>query len=550
MTSFRDASIRTKITVLTVLMGILLLVLTAGAFVTIEVRSFRRGLVEQLTTLAEVIGTNSTGAISFGDPQAAEQTLGALRAVSPLRAAEIYTPEGQLFARYLANASSAPPPTAQGTTPPQKEVREGLSAGVSFSETDVELVRPIILDGNAIGMVVLRSDLSELYGRLRWYTIIVAALMVSGLLIAFLLSGVLQRMLAEPIIQLAAVTSIISRERNYTLRVEKRGDDELGRLVDGFNDMLGQVHVRDEQLQAQRQQLENQLAALHTGAETLASSLDQLGQFLAAVTASSAATASSVNETASTVEEVKQTTYVAHRQAQEIAERSQKTVQVATAGASSVEEAIAGMERMRDKLESIAHSVLTLGKQNEAIGEIIATVSNLSEQSNLLAVNAAIEAAQAGEAGKGFRVVAQEVKKLAEQSKQATVQIRTILNDTQKAVNIAVLVTEQGTKAAELGVQQSLQAGESIKALSKSMADAAQTMSQIAGASQEQLFGMNQVVAAIESIRKATNLNVDGVRQLEGTARNLQVLGQTLTSLLHQQDRANNVRLPSDHTST
>jgi methyl-accepting chemotaxis protein len=177
-------------------------------------------------------------------------------------------------------------------------------------------------------------------------------------------------------------------------------------------------------------------------------------------------------------------------------------------------------------------------------------VSNLSEQSNLLAVNAAIEAAQAGEAGKGFRVVAQEVKKLAEQSKQATLQIRTILNDTQKAVNIAVLVTEQGTKAAELGVQQSLQAGESIKALSKNMADAAQTMSQIAVASQQQLVGMNQVVAAIESIRKATNHNVDGVRQLEGTARNLQVLGQTLTSLLQQQDIANTGRSLSDHASS
>jgi methyl-accepting chemotaxis protein len=531
-------------------MGILLLVLTAGAFVAIEVRSFRRGLTEQLTTLAEVIGINSTGALALGDSQAAERTLGALHTVSPLRAAEIYTPEGQLFARYLADTASDTFSTTQTSPSPQKKERVALKAGVSFSKTDVELIHPIVLDGNTIGMVVLRADRRELYGRLRWYTIIVVALMVGGLIISFLLSGILQRMLAEPIIQLAEVTSIVSRERNYTLRVEKQGNDELGRLVDGFNDMLGQIHARDEQLQAQRQQLENQLGALHTGAETLSSSLDQLGQFLAAVTASSSATASSVNETASTVEEVKQTTYVAHRQAQEIAERSQKTVQVATAGTSSVEEAIAGMERMRDKLEAIAQSVLTLGQQNQAIGEIIATVSTLSEQSNLLAVNAAIEAAQAGEAGKGFRVVAQEVKKLAEQSKEATVQIRTILNDTQKAVNIAVLVTEQGTKAAELGVQQSLQAGESIKALSKNMAEAAQTMSQIAVASQEQLVGMNQVVTAIDSIRKATNHNVEGVRQLEGTAQNLQLLGQTLTSLLQQQPVFNRGVLLSERADT
>ena len=533
---FRNASIRTKITALTMLMGLSLLVLATGAFVWSEISSFRRGLVAELTTLSDVVGTNSTGAISFGDQQLAEQTLGALRAVPRLLSAEIYTPDGQLFARYPATPSGEKAPTAQESSSPQVKTRQGLVAGAFFSDDELELVRPITLDSDLIGMTVLRSDLGELYARLRWYTLIVAGVLVSGIVIAFLLSGILQRMIAEPIIRLAEVTGIISREKKYTVRVEKHGSDEIGRLVDGFNEMLGQIQTRDEQLQQQRQQLESQLAALQSGAQTLGSSLDQLGRFLTDLTVSSSETASSVSQTATTVEEVKQTAYRAHRQAQEISEGSQQTAHVAKAGESSVEEAIEGMQRVRDRLGDIAQSVLKVGEQNQAISEITVTVSDLAEQSNLLAINAAIEAAKAGQAGKGFGVVAQEVRNLAEQSKRATAQIHTILSDTQRAVNAAVLVTEQGTKAAELGVHQSLQAGESIRVLAKNITEAAKTMGQIATSSQQQLLGMDQVASAMESIRKITNHNVNGIRQLETTARNLQHVGQTLAGLLQQQN--------------
>src|SRR5581483_4850456 len=98
------------------------------------------------------------------------------------------------------------------------------------------------------------------------------------------------------------------------------------------------------------------------------------------------------------------------------------------------------------------------------VGDIIATVEDLAQQSNLLSVNAAIEAAKAGENGRGFAVVAQEVKSLSEQSRQATTQVRTILSDIQKAAAAAVMATEQGTKAVESGGKQTEAAGESIQA--------------------------------------------------------------------------------------
>jgi len=125
-------------------------------------------------------------------------------------------------------------------------------------------------------------------------------------------------------------------------------------------------------------------------------------------------------------------------------------------------------------MESIAESIVRLSEQSQAIGEIIATVNDLAEQSNLLAVNAAIEATKVGEQGKGFVVVAQEIKSLATQSKEATAQVRTLLGDIQKATSAAVLATEQGNKAVEAGVKQTAEAGDSIRLLADSVNEAAQ----------------------------------------------------------------------------
>jgi methyl-accepting chemotaxis protein len=130
--------------------------------------------------------------------------------------------------------------------------------------------------------------------------------------------------------------------------------------------------------------------------------------------------------------------------------------------------------------------------------------------------------------------VAQEVKSLAEQSKQATAQVRTILNDIQKAMSGAVMATEQGSKAVEAGVKQSVGVGETIRMLTDSIAESAQAATQIAASSQQQLVGMDQVAAAMENIKQASAQNVAGMKQVETSAQNLHDLGQTLKRLVEQ----------------
>ena len=271
----------------------------------------------------------------------------------------------------------------------------------------------------------------------------------------------------------------------------------------------------------------------------LRASIDQLStssaEILATTTqvASGAAeTASAVSETTATVEEVKQTAQLANQKARSVSDSAQKASQVSQNGRKSVEEAIAGMQRIQEQMESIAESIVRLSEQSQAIGEIIATVNDLAEQSNLLAVNAAIEANKAGEQGKGFAVVAQEVKSLAEQSKQATAQVRTILGDIQRATSAAVLATEQGNKAVQAGVKQTTETGESIRLLADSLVEAAQAATQIAASSQQQMVGMDQVALAMENIKQASVQNVSGTRQAEVAAQSLHELGQKLSDMI------------------
>ncbi len=250
------------------------------------------------------------------------------------------------------------------------------------------------------------------------------------------------------------------------------------------------------------------------------------------VASGAAETATAVGETTTTVAEVKQTAEVASQKARYVSEAAQKAAQVSQTGRASVEAAIEGMQRIRGLMESVGESIVRLSEQSGAIGEIIATVNDVAEQSNLLAVNAAIEAAKAGEHGKGFAVVAHEVKSLAQQSRQATAQVRAILNDIQKATSTAVMATEQGSKGVAAGVKQSTESGEAIRTLADSIAEAAQAATQIAASSQQQLVGMDQVALAMENINQASAQNLAGTKQAETAAQDLQVLAQKLTRLV------------------
>jgi len=276
---------------------------------------------------------------------------------------------------------------------------------------------------------------------------------------------------------------------------------------------------------------------LQTGMQILTDSTGQIMRSLAQLLTSTSQTAAAVTQTATTIEEVKQTAYIAGQKAKDMSADAQQATSVSQTGEHATDAALSGLQQANQQIASIAHSVITLGEHSHAIGTIVESVNGLAEQSNLLAVNAAIEAAKAGEHGKGFAVVAREVKNLAQQSKRATAQVKEILQEIQCAARTAVLVTEQGTRAIETGVARSIEAHHSIKELSQSIARTSYTVTQIALSNQEQLVGMDQVAQAMGSVKQAATQNVEGMRQIEKAAQRLHEVGQTLNRLVEQYAR-------------
>jgi methyl-accepting chemotaxis protein len=250
------------------------------------------------------------------------------------------------------------------------------------------------------------------------------------------------------------------------------------------------------------------------------------------VAASTAETAASTNETTVTVEEVKQTAMLAHEKASAAAEGAQGATQVIGSARALTDETASGIERMQGEMDVVFETINRLSERTQAAGDVIALVNDLAEQSNLLSVNAAIEAAKAGEYGKGFTVVAQEVKSLAEQSKQAVAQVRSMLGEIQNASQTAVRAAARGREAVEESRQRSVEAGEVMARVAEGAVEDSQSSLQVVASSRQQLAGMEQIAQAIASINEAGNQSVGGTRQVEQEVKHLQGLAQKLKQMV------------------
>jgi len=223
----------------------IVLFLACAAFVTYDVITFRRQLVESVSVLAEAVGNNCAAAIDFIDPKTALETLSALQADPEIIGACIYSKDGEIFATYDR------PNDDIVFTPPALRME-----GHAFKGQRLILSRPISHNGELKGVVYLESDMRALSARLTRYGGIVGLVFLASLAIALALSSQLQRLVSDPILLLARMARSVALEKNYSVRAAKESNDELGQLVDGFNEMLAQIQARDTALQTARNNLE------------------------------------------------------------------------------------------------------------------------------------------------------------------------------------------------------------------------------------------------------------------------------------------------------
>ena len=313
----------------------------------------------------------------------------------------------------------------------------------------------------------------------------------------------------------------------------------------GNGDLTVAVSPRSEQdvfssaLQNLVHKLNQIMSEIKESTAVLGSAASEIMATSAQVSSSAVQTTSAVAETSASIEEIKQTARISSSKATHTAQSTEQALQNANSGRQALEENMSGLNQIKEKMDLIGSNIVQLSEHSQMIGEIITTVEDIANQSNLLAVNASIEAVKAGEHGKGFSVVAQELKNLAEQSKDGTKQVQKILLDIQKMTGTLVMVAEQGGHAVTHGIKQAQNAKNSITTLNQSVADSARAGQQIAASYEQELAGMEQIANAMASVKDAMGQNTDSIRQVEESARNLNLLSQKLSMLLEQYKVAN-----------
>jgi signal transduction histidine kinase/DNA-binding response OmpR family regulator len=241
MMPFRQSSIKRKLTSIIMLTSCIALLLACAAFVIQELFTFRNNLVSHISTLAEITGTNCAAALSFNNPKDAEKTLANLTIDKEITAACIYK-DGRPWAKYPSALQTDSFPTPPGVSSHR------------FESDRLRLFRPILDpdNGEQIGLLMLVSNLTQMYSRIRQYVAIASVVLVLSLVVALILSARLQRLISEPVLKLSDTARFVSEKKDYGVRAEKQSQDEVGVLIDSFNEMLIQIQKRDTELQEAR----------------------------------------------------------------------------------------------------------------------------------------------------------------------------------------------------------------------------------------------------------------------------------------------------------
>ncbi len=256
---FAKMSIRGKVIAITLLTSCAAILLSSAIFIVGDMVTSRRALVQELSTVTEIIGRNSAAALVFDDRDAAGEMLSALRSRPNIVAAWTVTPDGNVFAAYART------PDQRGTadTPSRQPAQAyllgpdshsgAMTEHTRFLDDHVDVAWPIVLDGEWVGTVVLRSDLQYLYDQMQFQLMIAMIAILLAMAMAVALSSRLQRVITGPIMHLVQSMKSVTRDNDYAIRAKKTGDDELGVLVDGFNGMLAEIETSQDNLAAKIQ---------------------------------------------------------------------------------------------------------------------------------------------------------------------------------------------------------------------------------------------------------------------------------------------------------
>ncbi|AWB06387.1 methyl-accepting chemotaxis protein (plasmid) [Azospirillum humicireducens] len=379
------------------------------------------------------------------------------------------------------------------------ELRKNMEARIAAAQTAIE-------DLTETG----RGDIQAIYNSAIQSSIV--ALVVVFLIavgVAYLIGSSITRRLGRAI---DFVTKV--GHGDLTQEIAIPGKDELAILGQHLNEMAGR--------------LKSMARTTRETAESVHAATAQIRASTQQQSASVAEQLAAVEQTTATLSEITESGAQINRRAQDVAHGAQTVATSSQSGMKAVDDTIQAMDAIREQAEAVAENIVMLSERTQAIGEIIVTVNDIAERCHLLALNAAIEAAAAGEHGRTFSIVAGEIKSLADQSKEATAQVRSNLSEIQHGINASVMLTEEAVKRVAAGKRQTDATQSTIRTMAENIQESVLAFQQIVAGTNQQQIGLEQVIQALQNIREASSQTAAGTRQLEGAAANLNNLGQGL----------------------
>ncbi|MDM8554467.1 ATP-binding protein [Desulfococcaceae bacterium HSG7] len=266
MKAFRNFSVKHKLIILMLVTSVITLILASGGFVINELIIFRKGILEDSATLARVVGVNCVSAITFNDQRASVEILAALSVASDVISARIYTANGDLFAKYPAaeangNNADILSEKPQNLAALKKMADRGIFEGYPLVDDYADVFADIYFDGEAVGTVYIQKSMQKLYAGLKRYAVVCIMIVLFSVFPAYYLALIFQRVISAPILDLTRIVKAVSEKQDYAIRAEKKSDDELGILIHGFNEMLGDIQQRDTKLTRYQDHLEEMVAS-------------------------------------------------------------------------------------------------------------------------------------------------------------------------------------------------------------------------------------------------------------------------------------------------
>ena len=316
--------------------------------------------------------------------------------------------------------------------------------------------------------------------------------------------------------------------------------DEMAAFLDAmlrimFLDMGLVLQTYERVSQEHRQEMLDRFTGnLTSSTEALDAAVCDLEQVALDQAASSAQQAAAVSEVSASLSELRQTSANSLDKANELLSTAQEAEQAADRGVALTTDTVEGMQSIRQRVELIRERIQTLSDHTQQIGDIISTVNEIAEQSKLLALNASIEAARAGEFGRSFSVVANEMRDLAEQSKQATRQVRQLLSGIQDSTTAAVVATEEGMQRVAEGQDLTHETGEIIRELQQVVGVTLDRCRTIADASNQQGQGVAQVADAMTNIDAGLRSSSEGMTRMRVAVEAIKELGQATHGVLEE----------------